>query len=430
MTFNILYNNAPTKNLISNINSFNDLDPSDNSSFIWNDYDDHAVSTRRTDIHEMFNILGIDYNWSNQEEDSLAFVNIGSVPHLSERFKNIVKYASETFSKPIIYTSQEPWQLKVVEEYLNKYDNIIMMDNSVPVNGKQYLPRYKPFPFMICRMLSIPTNIMMVYPDLSYNRISQKFNCLLWNWRIEKHVCLTYLKKKQLDKNNIITYKVNNPNFIAQNNVNKRLNDFFDGWNENNEKQKQEIKEFSLELLTTLDDINLENDISIKPNHPTIDSSFRALPRYVYEETGFSLVCESFCGSSWDYDTNQELYYKDSQAFITEKTLFPLMNGHPWLTFGEHDFYKAMESFGFYSHDELFDLSFDSNPNSLDRIDAITDIVKNIDLNKIKNVLTNRDSETHKKIRHNKYQMFNTNSFLWKKLRLQFTKYMDEILEL
>jgi hypothetical protein len=75
-------------------------------------------------------------------------------------------------------------------------------------------------------------------------------------------------------------------------------------------------------------------------------------------------------------------------------------------------------------------LSFDSNPNSLDRIDAITDIVKNIDLNKIKNVLTNRDSETHKKIRHNKYQMFNTNSFLWKKLRLQFTKYMDEILEL
>ena len=41
-----------------------------------------------------------------------------------------------------------------------------------------------------------------------------------------------------------------------------------------------------------------------------------------------------------------------------------------------------------------------------------------------------KKSETHKKILHNKYQMFNKNSFLWKKLKLQFTKYMDEILEL
>jgi len=430
MSFKLLYNFAPCKNLISNTNAFDPVNHIEDLSFVWNDYDNYSNSQRITDIHNMFNVLGIDYTWSKQEDDSLAFINMGSIPHNSERYDNTVKYASETFKKPIIYSSQEPWQLNFIEKQLNKYDNIIMMDNAVPVDGKQYMDRYKPFPFMILRMLSLPSNIMMIYPDLNYMRIKQKFNCLLWNWRVEKHICYSYIRSKNLDKKNIITFNKPDSNLIAQSNVTDRLNDFFIGWGSDKNPSVKEMQTYAGELLQNADNLKLRKDVKIIPDHPTINSNFRGLPKYVYEETAFSLVCESFCGSTYDYAENQQTFYKDSQAFITEKTLFPLMNGHPWITFGEHDFHKGMETYGFSVHDELFDLSFDNNPNSLERIDNITDIVEDIDLEFIKEQVGNRNSETHKKIRHNKYQMFNKNSFLWKKLKLQFIKYMDEILEL
>ena len=423
MSFKLFYNIAPTKNTISNAEP-NEL------SFIWNDNDNFGISLGRTDIHDMFDVLGMDYEWSESEKDSLVFVNVGSISHQSERFEQVVKETSEKYKKAIIYTSQEPWQLNYIEKILDKYENIILMDNSVPVEGKQLLDRYKPFPFMILRMLSIPSNIMMVYPQLNYNRIKQKFNCLLWNWRIEKHICLSYLKKKKIDINNVITYKKYNEDLIAQDNVIKRIEEFFKGWGSEHDEDKKQMMNYSKKLISSLEDLNLVDDIKLEPIFPSINSSFRALPRCVYESTAFSLVCESFSGSSWDFDENQQAYFKDSQAFITEKTLFPLMNGHPWLTFGEHDFHKAMESYGFRVHDELFDMSFDSETNTLNRIEQITNIVKDTDLEFLSKSLIYNKSETHKKILHNKYQMFNKNSFLWKKLKLQFTKYMDEILEL
>lgn len=423
MTFKLFHNSGPTRNNISN------CEPGE-LSFIWNDYDNFAISLRRTDVHEMFDVLGIDYTWSDQQDNSLVFINVGSIPHGTQRFNKILNDVSEKYKKAVIYSSQEPWQLDFINDVLQKYDNLILMDNSVPVEGHQYHPRYKPFPFMICRMLSLPSNIMMIYPHLNYNRISQKFNCLLWHWRIEKHICLSYIKKKKLDINNIVTFKKPTPELIAQNNVMERIEAFYKGWGSDHEENKHNMKVFSEKLVSNIENMELKEDIKLEPYYPHINSSFRALPRYVYESTAFSFVCESFCGSSWDYDENQKTFYKDSQAFITEKTLFPLMNGHPWITFGEHDFYKAMESYGFRVHDELFDLSFDNDPNTLNRIDKITDIIKEIDTEFVSNNLKHANSETRKKIVHNKYQMFNRNSFLWKKLRLQFTKYMDEILEL
>ena len=70
------------------------------------------------------------------------------------------------------------------------------MDNSVFVDGKQYHERYKPFPFMMCRMGSMPSNTMLIYPNLSYGMASTKFNCLMYNWRLEKHITMSYLYVK------------------------------------------------------------------------------------------------------------------------------------------------------------------------------------------------------------------------------------------
>lgn len=424
MNFNLYYNESPGRNLIKNF--LNKANP----SFIWNDHDQYSNSYNRTDIHDMFDVLGIDYTWTDNEKDSLKFINIGSLPPSSDRYKNILIKASETYDKAVIYSSQEPWQWFHLEDEIKKYPNLIFMDNSVFIEGKQYHEQYKPFPFMMCRMGSMPSNTMLIYPNLSYGMASTKFNCLMYNWRLEKHIAMTYLFVKDMVNNNLITYKKPLPGRVENDNLSHLVTEYFSSYGAYQDPNKGHILKKSVDLLTNINDYKLDEDIRLLPMYTEINSSLRALPKFVYDDTGFSLVVESFSGSVWDIDKNNNAVYKDSQAFITEKTLFPLMNGHPWVTFGDHGFHKSMESFGFRVHDELFDLSFDSEYNALDRINKITDIVEGTSLKNIKEQTTNYHSETHKKIRHNKYQVFNKNSMLWKKLRNQFIRYLQEIKEL
>ena len=61
----------------------------------------------------------------------------------------------------------------------------------------------------------------------------------------------------------------------------------------------------------------------------------------------------------------------DSRAYITEKSILPIMNQHPWLVYGEANFHKTMETFGILPHDELFDLELGETlliPASLNHI--------------------------------------------------------------
>jgi len=424
MSYNLYHNSSPERNIVKNYLS--KADP----SFVWNDHDNYSVSYNKTDVHEMFNVLGIDYNWTDNDKDSLKFINVGSIPPSSDRYKNILIKASEQYDKAVIYTSQEPWQWFHLEKEIEKYPNLIFMDNSVYLQGKQYHERYKPFPFMICRMGSIQSNTILTYPNLTYNMPKYKFNCLMYNWRIEKHVAMAYLQDKDMVNNNLITYRKPSLHKVHANDLRQTLMDYFISYGSELDVHRTRIKNRAIDMLTTAQDYTLDEDIQLLPQFSEINSSLRALPKYVYDDTALSFVIESFSGSVFNADNKDDGVFKDHQAFITEKTLYPLMNGHPWITFGEHGFHNTMEYFGFHVHDELFDLSFDSNHNALLRLNQLTENIKEIDLKKIKEQTTNYQSETHKKIRHNKYQLFNKNSMLWKKLRNQFIRYLEEIKEL
>jgi hypothetical protein len=67
----------------------------------------------------------------------------------------------------------------------------------------------------------------------------------------------------------------------------------------------------------------------------------------------------------------------DDMAFtITEKTAMPLFFNKPFLVAGSINFHKKLQELGFKLYDELFDYSFDSEPDTKIRYDLIAQNVK------------------------------------------------------
>jgi hypothetical protein len=67
----------------------------------------------------------------------------------------------------------------------------------------------------------------------------------------------------------------------------------------------------------------------------------------------------------------------DVQAmFITEKTYRQLVIGQPFLSLCAKDTHKTLYQYGFQLYDEIFDYSFDSQTNHMDRIKGIVDNVE------------------------------------------------------
>lgn len=70
--------------------------------------------------------------------------------------------------------------------------------------------------------------------------------------------------------------------------------------------------------------------------------------------------------------------------FITEKTVKPILCQNPFLILGSVNFHKELQNLGFELYDELFDYSFDSEPDLTKRIEKL---VKNINY-----VVQNKDN--------------------------------------
>jgi len=67
----------------------------------------------------------------------------------------------------------------------------------------------------------------------------------------------------------------------------------------------------------------------------------------------------------------------DVQAmFITEKTYRQLVIGQPFLSLCAKDTHKTLYQYGFQLYDEIFDYSFDSQTNHMDRMKGIVDNVE------------------------------------------------------
>lgn len=62
---------------------------------------------------------------------------------------------------------------------------------------------------------------------------------------------------------------------------------------------------------------------------------------------------------------------EDDIFFLTEKTAVPLLFGKPFLVSTSKDYHKILAEFGFQLYTEIFDYSFDSVENHVERIDKL-----------------------------------------------------------
>jgi|11_taG_2_1085331.scaffolds.fasta_scaffold00164_31 hypothetical protein len=409
MTTNLYYNKQIGKNLVSR----------EDGADVWNDDNDGT----HTDIHYVLNILGIKYKWTDSLNNSIPVVNVGSLHHRSDNFSNIIRKSANKYKKCIILSTQEPWQKDVIDKYLNLYDNIFLMDCSTNLEDKQYHERYMPFPFLFVKMFSLQQQQTHVFPHIDYDRQICLFNCLMANWRADKHILYSILGytlsvtnkdegRVSLVDENIVTYRA--PTFDVG--IEPILKYY--------REMDNDFCDFAVEGVSTFKDRLLDRDVEFRNN-------IRAHPRYVYDDSCISLICESMSGSSfkseWDDVFNQpKLTNIDSRAYITEKSILPIMNKHPWITYGEVGFHSTMESYGILPHDELFNLGCDNQPDPVIRgYEVVQEIIKN-DLDYYKEILSNPESDTRKKIERNNYVLFNMNSILWKQLKTQMETYLTK----
>ena len=406
MTTTLYYNNQPSMNLIT----------SEEGADVWNDLDGN-----HTDIQYVLNVLGIKYKWSNEIRDSIPVVNVGSLHHKSDEFNNIIKKSAEKYKKCIILSTQEPWQKDVIDNILETYSNIFLMDCSTHLEIKQYHERYMPFPFLLVKMFSLQQQQTHIFPHIEYNKQQFKFNCLMANWRADKHVLYSVLRHispshthelVSLVEDNVVTYK--KPTIqVGIEPLIKWYREF-----------DNDFCDFAVKGVDTFQDRELDNDVEYRNN-------IRAHPKHVYDSTCISLVCESMSGAtfeeSWDHVLNRpSIKNIDSRAYITEKSILPIMNKHPWVAYGECGFHATMESLGILPHDELFDLGFDTQGNPVIRAFEVAQEVDKHDLEYYKNIISDPNSETRKKIERNNYVLFNTNSILWQQLTEQMETYLTQ----
>lgn len=402
MTTTLYYNKQPNMNLIT----------SEEGADVWND----DADLQHTDIQYVLNVLGIEYNWSNSLADSIPIINVGSLHHKSEQFNNIIEKSASTYKKCIILSTQEPWQKDVIDNVLETYTNIFLMDCSTHLEDKQYHERYMPFPFLFVKMFSLQQQLTHIFPHIKYDRQQFKFNCLMANWRADKHILysvLRYLKTNKdfsLVEENVVTFK--KPTFEVG--IGQLINLY--------REIDSDFCDFSIKGVKTFQDRQLDDDVEYRNN-------VRAHPKHVYESTCISLICESMSGSTYEETWDSEnkiagIENIDSRAYITEKSILPIMNKHPWLVYGEANFHKTMETFGILPHDELFDLGFDTQGNPIKRAFQVAKEVNKYDIDFYKNIISDPQSETRKKIEQNNYVLFNTNSILWNKLTKQMETYL------
>ena len=389
----LYYNKYPYKNIVNR-----EQDGVD----VWNDLPNNPQDSS---FYKVLNSLGIEYQWSDNPDDSIVIADVGSLHHRTPEFDKVIEHVANSYKKAIILSTQEPWQKDTIDKILGLYPNIMLSDCHYPLaNANIYHDRYIPFQYYFTSISNIEQNIVIKYPDIDYKEHVYLFNCLMFNWRPDKHILRTALRYSNIE-DNLITFRHENC---------KDKIDQIKRFVEHSDNER-----FKSEALTRFDDSNLPfDDIVLQPNKRQFDQTFRAWPKRIFDQSVFSLVCESFSGT-------------ETQAgpYVTEKSLYPLLNGHPLIVFGEKDYYKYLTSYGFVIHDELFNYNFDSEPDPIARSIFITEQIKGMNID-IQHKINPYNAVTRQKARHNQYLLNNRASTLWRKLKQEMTTNIQRYLDL
>ena len=363
------------------------LTDSSDELMIWGGYN---AST----FHHILDAVGVDYEWSNDPKNSLVVLDIGSSNFQSDREKllGLCDRFTDEYGKFLLFTSQEPINKEHIDYLLKAYPNMYIMD----IKDKDTDNNYIPFPSFFVRIQNPLINENIFHYERNYTDISRKFNLfhnLKFRWTLDKFFCHYFLWKHGVLTKGFVIYQP--PEDVSIETL-EQVADAFTGH-----------KRDTMEVIRCLQDfppMNIDNDKEfnvLKRYHPS----------YLYDRSYFSFISENF------NKTDVEHFY------ISEKILYPIMQGHPILVSGNQGIHNDLENYGFVMFDELFDLSFDNTEGDCDRIEQSVKEISKFDIGDYENNL----KQIVSKIYHNQRNLTNYNSTLWNKLRSRMKINLERI---
>lgn len=402
MKIKLFYNKEPFQNIVTR---------QEHGVDVWND---KPNSINDSSFYKILNTLGIEYEWSNNADESIVVADIGSLQHRTQQFEDTIQHVANRYKKAIIFSSQEPWQKDVIDRILEYYPNIFLCDTHMPLkNNKIYHERYIPFPSFIPSIVNVEQNIVVKWPDIDFKQNMYLFNCLMFNWRPDKHLLRSILRYLKLEQpQHLTTFRL--PENVTQdhkNRVTSLLND----------APNQKIIDIALDGLETFPNQEAPSDteVILQPYNRSFDETFRVWPKYFMDTSVLSVVCESFSGT-----------LDQSGPYISEKSLYPLLNGHPMLAFAEQHFHSYLEEYGFELHHEIFDYTFDAKESPTKRAIYLLSQFKERDWGELETQINPFNSVTRQICRHNQYMLNNRSSKLWTKLKQNMENNLQRYLEL
>lgn len=134
----------------------------------------------------------------------------------------------------------------------------------------------------------------------------------------------------------------------------------------------------STNIVTFHQSDKLSNPINEYPNPPSVFSKLES-DQSIYHEwsNGAGLPTQSHGYQSfypWDIHyafVQVVVETHDSMPFISEKTVYPLLYGKPFIVLNAQGFHKSLQQLGFHLYTEIFDYSFDSELNVDNRIQGV-----------------------------------------------------------
>ena len=119
MKIKLFYNKEPYQNILTK---------QEHGVDVWNDLPNNINDSS---FYKILNILGIEYEWSNNPDNSIVVADIGSLQHNTQQFEDTIQFVANRYNKSIIFSSQEPWQKDIIDKILEYYPNIFLSDRKI-----------------------------------------------------------------------------------------------------------------------------------------------------------------------------------------------------------------------------------------------------------------------------------------------------------
>ena len=380
--------------------------PGDKSNMEY--YPDHKVFwINNTDNFGLFmTALGFDVEYTNDPKEGIVWFDTESCEFQSKEGLDLLYKLASKFPRLIIGSLNEPHTISHGEKFnfLNKFPGVILASiRDMPKHPLQH-ERIVGVPSFLIRVVSPAFNTLKIHhlPKAKENP-PLLYNCLNSRWDLQKCYTLYSLKKHGMYTEGVLSY--NRPKGMNLNSI-------------------EEIEEY-IDSSPFSYDKGFSEFIAYQPNIRLVKDEFyncttRQWPMHLFTSTKFSLVNET---GTWLTDEARGQFDATYGYCISEKSVYPMLNQHPIIAVACRNFHKYINDWGFELYENLFDYSFDAITDPIDRTDKlIEDNVQNFNEKKYNDTI----DTTRKIAMHNRNNLLNPNSVMFKKLRKQ----MEELIEM